>query len=321
MTPPFPTITVVIPTRNRQVSLKRTLRSVLAQGVEVSAIVVDDASSDGTAEAIERLGDDRVTVISHDVRAGVAAARNTGLEHTKTEWIAFTDDDDVWSPEMLRKLFEALRRDTSCSWACVGAVLIGADDHVVGVRAAPAPGDVSRRVLAWNIVPGGGSGVVARTSLVREVGAFDPAFASLADWDLYIRLAQESQLASVDEPLLAYRIDASSMSHDVRGLMHEFSLLKAKHARLSQRLGTRPRPDMWLNYLVGQARRAQDERLERRLALQLALTAGGPRARAAAVFAALPRSVRSKLRRRREPDRATEHAWVAQASKWLEESR
>src|SRR3954447_10556192 len=99
MTPPLSPdepapVSVVIPTRNRRELLLRTLGSVLRQRrVAVSVVVVDDAGSDGSAGAVRRLEDPRIQVVRHPVRRGVAQARNTGIEHVQTAWVAFVDDD------------------------------------------------------------------------------------------------------------------------------------------------------------------------------------------------------------------------------------
>src|SRR5918994_6933731 len=100
MAQPDPRVSVVIPTRNRRELLLRTLASVLAQeNVDIAVVVVDEASSDGTGDALTSLAEPRVSVVRHATPLGVAAARNAGLEHVDTDWVAFVDDDDVWAPD------------------------------------------------------------------------------------------------------------------------------------------------------------------------------------------------------------------------------
>src|SRR5688572_530331 len=88
------TVSVVIPTRNRREVIQRSaLRSALSQvDVDVEVIVVDDCSDDGTPEALETLGEDRVRVIRQRARRGQAHARNQGIAVAHGEWIAFLDD-------------------------------------------------------------------------------------------------------------------------------------------------------------------------------------------------------------------------------------
>src|ERR687896_831399 len=105
---PAPDVTVVIPTRSRWDLLSTAaLPSALAQeDVEIEVIVVDDGSSDTTPDALAELADPRVRVLRHQRARGVARARNAGIAAARGEWIAFLDDDDLWSPRKLRLQLE-----------------------------------------------------------------------------------------------------------------------------------------------------------------------------------------------------------------------
>ena len=101
-------ISVVIPTHNRSALLSRTLASALAQrGVEMRVIVVDDGSRDETAAMLARVGDPRLTILRHEQARGVSAARNAGIAAATGEWVAFLDDDDLWSPTKLAEQVSA----------------------------------------------------------------------------------------------------------------------------------------------------------------------------------------------------------------------
>jgi hypothetical protein len=101
--------------------------------------------------------------------------------------------------------------------------------RIVSGGRPPTPQAV-RRLPSVNCIPGGGSGTMARTDLVRTVGGFDPRLANIADWDLWIRLAAEAPLGVVDRPLTAYRRHLSSLSNDLRHVEDEFEYVQAKHA-------------------------------------------------------------------------------------------
>jgi glycosyltransferase involved in cell wall biosynthesis len=233
-------VTVVVPTRDRQHLLERTLTSVLAQvGVEVRAIVIDEASSDGTASFLRSIRDPRVSVITHSRPRGLAAARNAGLAAADTEWIAFTDDDDLWAPTKLAAQLAALRRDPSCGWSCVGAIWVDGPLRPVAAQRLPSADELLLRLLVVNVIPGGGSGVLVRTDLLRDIGGFttDPEAAAAADWDCWIRLAERSQLAVVDAPLLAYRVASGSMSRDTARMDRALRRVRSRHAALARTLG------------------------------------------------------------------------------------
>src|SRR5581483_7648961 len=101
------TISVVIPTHNRALLLQRALRSVVAQSRPPDEIlVVDDGSTDDTAEVVRRF--ESVTYL-HQENAGASAARNHGVSVACGDFIAFLDSDDVWFPEYLERMANTIR--------------------------------------------------------------------------------------------------------------------------------------------------------------------------------------------------------------------
>lgn len=233
-----PTVSVVVPTRNRVGLLARTLRSVLAQeDVALEVIVVNEASTDATALFLDRLGDPRVRVVHHERPLGVAAARNAGVALARAKWVAFTDDDDLWAPTKLTQQLQALAAAPDARWCCVGAVTIDDSLRVLLAGRPPSGPWVAGELLVRNRIPGGGSGVLAETALVRELGGFDPQLANLADWDMWLRMSLTSPLATVDAPLVGYLRHRRSLSHDSSGMRHELAHIAVKHAVTRQMWG------------------------------------------------------------------------------------
>ena len=106
-----PEVSVIIPTYNRRAMLLEAIDSVLAQSVTAfELIVIDDGSTDGTAEHLTRLGKTiRIERIEH---SGPAAARNRGVALARAPLIAFLDSDDLWAPTKLERQL-AFMRDES----------------------------------------------------------------------------------------------------------------------------------------------------------------------------------------------------------------
>ena len=225
-------VTVVIPTRNRPDLLQRSISSALAQEhVPTSVVVVDDGSDEPAAQLVSRMAGPHVRGVRHPISRGVARARNTGLALVETPWVAFLDDDDYWAPEKLRVQLESLHRVPGARWSCVGAVHVDAGSRPIYWRRPPAPEGTLELLSRLGGVPGGGSGVLVSTRLARDVGAFDPNFSILADWDFYFRLARRSPVATVDRPLVGYFIHSDSMYHDPVELGRELSTLERKYRR------------------------------------------------------------------------------------------
>ena len=105
-------ISVIIPAFNAEKTLDRAIRSVLTQSLPADEIlVVDDASTDRTAQIVEGYSStQKVQRIQHLQQRGAAAARNTGIDETNGELIAFLDADDAWLPDKLGEQFEALNQ-------------------------------------------------------------------------------------------------------------------------------------------------------------------------------------------------------------------
>ena len=223
-----PVASVVIPTHNRSALVRRTLRSVLAQDVPVEVIVVDDGSKDDTAEALAAFADPRLRVVRNDVSTGVAAARNRGLALANAPWTGFVDDDDLWAPTKLRAQVDALAA-TDRRWAMCGAVWIDRSHRVVRHDQTPAPDLVAELLLHHNAVPGGGSGVIASTELLRDIGGFDERFSSVADWELWIRLARGGLPAPAAGPLVAYTWHPGGMSRNRAAMYDELVRLHDLH--------------------------------------------------------------------------------------------
>jgi cellulose synthase/poly-beta-1,6-N-acetylglucosamine synthase-like glycosyltransferase/peptidoglycan/xylan/chitin deacetylase (PgdA/CDA1 family) len=103
----FPSVSVVVPAYNEAVVIARTVRSLAASDYpDFDVVVVDDGSSDGTAEIVEGLGLPRVRVVSQP-NAGKAAALNTGIRQTSGEIVVMVDADTIFEPETLRRLVQA----------------------------------------------------------------------------------------------------------------------------------------------------------------------------------------------------------------------
>lgn len=105
-----PQFSVVIPTYNRASTIGDTLRACLAQEhTDFELVVVDDGSTDATADAIEQLDDARIVYVRQD-NAGPAAARNRGVRESSGHYVAFLDSDDLWQPQYLATVASAVQK-------------------------------------------------------------------------------------------------------------------------------------------------------------------------------------------------------------------
>jgi glycosyltransferase involved in cell wall biosynthesis len=257
-----PQVSVVIPTHNRWPQIMTTLEGALRQeGVDHEVIVVDDSSTDGTAAGLEGLDDPRLRVLRHERNKGVSAARNTGTESARHEWIAFLDDDDFWAPEKLRAQVEAAAA-AGAVLAYGAAVVLNERHEMTALLEAPPASELAIRMLPGNAIPAGASNVLARTDAVRDAGGFDQRLHQLADWDMWLTLLELGPAAVCSDPLVAYVQHSQSMLiTDKRNLVDEFDYLAAKHRRLSDRYGVefdRPGLARWMAWGASRAGRRRE---------------------------------------------------------------
>jgi glycosyltransferase involved in cell wall biosynthesis len=303
-------VSVVIPTHNRSDWLQLTLRSVLWQrDVSLEAIVVDDGSTDGTADVVAGMRDPRVRLLRHDTPRGVSASRNHGVEEAAGEWVAFVDDDDLWAPEKLARQIEAAR-GAGRAWVYAGSVNIGDSLRVIsGVPPLP-PEQVARSIARCNAIPGGGSNVIVRRDELERVGPFDLRLKNTEDWEMWIRLAEHGPPAWAPHPLLAHRMHSANASLDVATVLEGVSLIERGH-------GTRVDRGV-LNRWFGESFLRSGQRGMALKHLAMAAVDGQGLNVARDVIAI----VRRRLARHLGPSilPAPSHPdWIAQAQGWLDE--
>jgi glycosyltransferase involved in cell wall biosynthesis len=219
---------VVIPTRDRIDLLKQTLSSVLGQrDVDLEVIVIDDGSTEDVGAALDAIGDGRVRLLRNDNSLGVSEARNRGIAEARAPWVACIDDDDLWAPSKLRRQLDAAG-SSGRGWVYAGAVNVTRGLQVVAGRAPATPEEVMSRIRFVNLIPGGASGVLMRRDLALGLGGFDAGFRHFADWDLWMRLADDGPPASVPSPLVAYRVHPGNMAITAPGEVADDLRLFAK---------------------------------------------------------------------------------------------
>ena len=197
--------------------------------------------------------------------------RNAGIVAARAALLAFLDSDDLWAPNKLERQLAALRANRECRWSYTAFLMVDADG-------TPLP---SERTRPWT--PHGGEifvqtvratasvrlpSVLASTDFVREAGGFDEAIDRSEDYDLWLRLALQSPVCVVDEPLLRVRRHPSNENREPGSahLARDYSLRK----------------------LAGQLSGAQrallmEERSHNALAMAAEVAARGERRRSAAV--------------------------------------
>jgi glycosyltransferase involved in cell wall biosynthesis len=323
-------VDVIMPTHNRRDVLVHAVASALGQSYpNLRCIVVDNGSTDGTASVLESLANDRVVVVVDDKPLGCARARNLGMAASKgSRWLAFLDDDDLWAPTKVERQLAIMAANPDARWSATGSVHVSQE---LGVRAAvrlvTSPGAASdelvipsaelRQLLKdENRIPTGSSSVLVARDLIDQVGDFFPEITTNEDWDMWLRLATESPLAYIDQPMVAARIWEGQMSNQGLPFVSCAAVVRARNFP-----GEGPLPtDYAARWHRETARRrvAGRQRLPAAQSYVAAAWVGrDPGQLAYALAAAISPSSTERRLRRLESTRTVPEGWDAYTEQWL----
>ncbi len=239
----MPRISVIIPTYNAEKFIAKTVRSVLNQTCQdFEILIVNDESSDRSAEICWQLNDHRIRIINQENR-GLPGARNTGIRQAKGEFIAFLDADDLWLPEKLDCHVTHLDRRPDVGISFSYSAFIDDLDRLTGLYQKPKRLDniTPDYVLCRNPI-GNGSAAVLRRQVFDDIAFQDDRYgfmetcyfdervnhrsADATDVECWLRISITTQwlMVGIAEPLTQYRIHAGGLSANV---MRQLEALEA----------------------------------------------------------------------------------------------
>lgn len=239
-----PRASVIVPLYQSARTIGATLDSLATQAVHggLEILVINDGSTDNGPAIVESRArlDPRIRIISQP-NQGLAAARNTGIQHARGDYLRFLDSDDLAEPGSTQRLIDAAE-SSGLKAACGPSRLIDDDGADLGRElplptSAPSPGPDSigfEHFSSSNAV-GVGAVLLHRNQLGPD--RFDARYPGLEDWNLWLRLASRGvRLAALrNGPVKAYRVRRSSMSKDFAGMLAATVHMLRDAERLSKR--------------------------------------------------------------------------------------
>lgn len=219
------TISVVIPLYNKCPHIAKTIESILSQSVlPTEIIVVDDGSTDGSADVVKRYKEHNVQLISQE-NEGVSAARNRGIATSTSVWIAFLDADDLWLPNHIEALQTAIH-----SYPDVGLVSTQYEILQDGERVRPPQAysggivcrvdDFYRRFVTGHSLINS-STACAKREAILSIGGFPVNVQIGEDIIVWIKLFEQFGMAHIAEVSSVWFRDAVNRSTSITSVMPE----------------------------------------------------------------------------------------------------
>lgn len=213
-----PAVSIIIPVLNGEKYISDAIESALNQTYKhTEIIVVNDGSTDNTAE---RIGPylSRVKYFYQD-NAGVANARNKGVQNSQGEFIAFLDHDDIWLPEKIERQVDYFLKNTQSKFVHTPVKYINHLGEIIEPSGYWGKLKFNREVknakeifMHFAMLQ---STMMIKKEIFDEIGLWDQAFTSCDGYNLCLRIAFKYTLGFINEPLVLYRLHDSNVSKNV----------------------------------------------------------------------------------------------------------
>lgn len=243
-----PRVSVLLATHDDVATVGQAVASVLRQTLpEHQLVVVDDASTDGTADLLRAVDDPRLAVLRNDERLGLAASLNRGLEACRARFVARLDADDVAHPERLARQLGAIEHS---GLAVLGSAVLEIDEH-------GRPGELHRMptgpaAVRWRALFGSPffhpTTILDRELLDLHGLRYDPAYEQAQDYELWVRLLAVADGDNSDDALVLRRIHARQASKARRDGQRSFQreIALGEIGRVAPDLSLEERELAWL---------------------------------------------------------------------------
>ena len=209
-------ITVLMTTYNREMYVRESIRSVLDQTyTNIQFIIINDGSTDSTAEILDNINDNRVQVIHLPENRHISYATNAGYDHIRGDYVAVMDSDDIWKADKLEKQLEYMKAHPEHEACFTWGDIIdenGADqnakywDYKCLFSATTGTREEWLRFFFYK-----GNRLINPSSLVKtkalkKIGKHNPFYIQAQDMEWWVRFTKEFSFGVIQEPLMCIRV-------------------------------------------------------------------------------------------------------------------
>lgn len=229
-----PLVSVIMPTYNHAQFIGEAIDSVLNQTYKnFELIIIDNYSEDNTGKIVASYKDDRVKYLKFKNNGVIAASRNYGIRHSRGEYIAFLDSDDMWLPSKLDKQI--------CQFKNKEIAAVGTEALLIrGSLISRKPFNRKNRYTDYTYRDflfhnyASCSSTIVRKDILLNLKGFDECkdFICIEDWELWLRVTQMGNFRILGEQLIVYRIPSDKKWKAAEISKRCFYVLK-KHSHLT----------------------------------------------------------------------------------------
>ncbi len=225
-----PLVSVIVPAFNAAAYLPEALNSILGQTYpHVEVVVVNDGSTDESAAVLAQFQaqDPRVRVV-HQQNLGLPSARNTGIQASHGEFLAYLDADDTIHPEKIERQLAYLQQHPETDLVYSDYCRADQDlrllsEEVIGIKRLP----LHEAYVYTNVFPV--MSPLLRRTLADRVGRFDPSLRAAEDWDYWLRCERAGRFGYLPGFLSVYRIHGTQMHKDYEFMLKYCRMAAAKN--------------------------------------------------------------------------------------------
>jgi len=207
-----PRVSVVLSTHNDAPYLPLALESLFQQTFEdFECIIIDDASTDETAEILERYADPRIRLVRHESRQGLTHSLIEAVALCRGEYLARMDGDDLALPTRFAQQVAFLDNHPDIGLVGTGFMYIDGQNNLLGAEPVYTTDEQIRSRLLTHNCFGHGT-VMLRRSVLNDTGGYDPTYRYAQDYDLWLRIAERCGVANLPDRLYCWRQTGNGIS-------------------------------------------------------------------------------------------------------------
>ena len=211
----IPFVTVFTPNYNNSKYISETIESVINQDYpNFEYLIIDDSSSDQSWKIIQKYAkkDNRIKIIRNERNLGIVKTRNKGFKNRspKSKYFAIIDSDDISLLNRLRIQVEFLEKNQDYGLVGSNIFIIDEESVIIGYRDYPSnDNEIRKKIMRFN--PFAQSSILIRTKAINQAGFYDEKWHVCQDYDYWLRIGINWNLANIDKPLIKYRISKTQV--------------------------------------------------------------------------------------------------------------